>query len=188
MTDTKHEKPASKPAPKLTGAQLRKLRALGHALDPVIAIGKEGITDALVRAADGALATHELIKVKVHREAPTDRHEGAIELAARTGAVLAQVIGRIALLYRERPLEEEKSGKSGKSGKKKPAAKKPKARIDLSKRALRDEKVGKRTANRAAEAARRAQAREEAGDGAGGEPVDPDGDFDDEDGDNLVEE
>ncbi len=87
-------------APKLSGAALRKLRALGHALSPVVAIGKDGVTDALVAAADEAIATHELVKVKIQREAPVNRHEAGIELAARTGSVLAQVIGRTLLLYR----------------------------------------------------------------------------------------
>ncbi len=90
------------PRRSFSGAALRKLRALGHALDPVVAIGKEGVSDALVRAADDALKTHELIKVKMQREAG-DRHEAAIALAARTGAVLAQVLGRTALLYRRHP-------------------------------------------------------------------------------------
>src|SRR5438477_3154596 len=105
MTDAKNDK---KPAAKLTGAQLRKLRALGHSLDAVIAVGKDGVTDALVRATETALETHELIKVKTQREAPTDRHEAAIDLAARTGSVLAQVIGRTFLLYKARPQREEK--------------------------------------------------------------------------------
>ena len=52
---------------------------------------------------DAALTTHELIKVKIQREAPVDRHEAGIELAARTGSVLAQVIGRTLLLYRRHP-------------------------------------------------------------------------------------
>jgi RNA-binding protein len=90
-------------APALSGAALRKLRALGHALSPVVAIGKEGLTDSLVAAANSAIGTHELIKVKIQREAPVDRHEAAIELAARTGSVLAQVIGRTLLLYRKHP-------------------------------------------------------------------------------------
>jgi RNA-binding protein len=87
----------------LSGAALRKLRALGHALSPVVAIGKDGVTDSLVAAANAAIATHELVKVKIQREAPVDRHEAGIELAARTGSVLAQVIGRTLLLYRKHP-------------------------------------------------------------------------------------
>jgi RNA-binding protein len=87
----------------LQPSALRKLRALGHALSPVVAIGKDGLTDAIVRATDAALTTHELIKVKLQREAPVDRHEAAIDLAARTKATLAQVIGRTLLLYRRHP-------------------------------------------------------------------------------------
>ena len=94
-------KPAS--PTKLSGAALRKLRALGHDLAPVVAIGKEGLRESLVAATDQALETHELIKVKIQREAPVDRHEAGIDLAARTGSVLAQVIGRTLLLYRRHP-------------------------------------------------------------------------------------
>ncbi len=107
--------------PKLSGAALRKLRALGHPLDPVIAIGKGGLTDAIVAAAESAIATHELVKVKIQREAPVDRHEAGIELAARTGSVLAQVIGRTFLLYRRHPKKPKivlpAPGKGSKSGK-----------------------------------------------------------------------
>ena len=91
------------PAVALTGAQVRKLRALGHALDPVVSIGKQGITDALVAAAASALGTHELVKVKVQGEAPLDRREAAEQLAQATGAVLAQVLGRTFLLYKRHP-------------------------------------------------------------------------------------
>jgi RNA-binding protein len=94
--------PAS-PAPKLSGAALRKLRALGHSLTAVVAVGKDGLTDSVVAAVDSAIGTHELVKVKIQREAPVDRHEAGIELAARTGSVLAQVIGRTLLLYRRHP-------------------------------------------------------------------------------------
>jgi RNA-binding protein len=85
---------------KLSGKALRHLRALGHPLDPVIAVGKNGVTDTLVQEAARALAKHELIKVRVMQEAPVDRHEAAEDLATKTGAVLAQVLGRTFLLYR----------------------------------------------------------------------------------------
>lgn len=91
------------PAPKaLPGVALRHLRALGHDLRPVVMLGKEGITDALVAATRDAIRTHELIKVKIQSEAPVDRHEAARALAEATDAVLAQVIGRTFLLYKRR--------------------------------------------------------------------------------------
>jgi RNA-binding protein len=85
---------------KLTGKALRHLRALGHPLDPVIAVGKNGVTEVLAKEAARALEKHELIKVRVMQEAPLDRREAAEDLATKTGAILAQVIGRTFLLYR----------------------------------------------------------------------------------------
>jgi RNA-binding protein len=86
--------------PELTGRQRRKLRALGHHLDPVVQIGHEGITDALVREASAQLAAHELIKVRVAESSPLSRHDAAEELSRRSGAELAQVLGRTFLLYK----------------------------------------------------------------------------------------
>jgi RNA-binding protein len=86
-----------------TGSGIRYLRGLGHHLDAVVQVGKDGITDALVAATSEALRTHELIKVKVGTESPIDRKEAGPELAARTGATLAQVLGRTLLLYKRHP-------------------------------------------------------------------------------------
>jgi RNA-binding protein len=83
----------------VTGKQRRHLRALGHHLDPVVQIGREGVTDGLAKAAAQQLEAHELIKVKIGEG---DRHEAADLLAQKTGAEVAQVLGRTALLYRPR--------------------------------------------------------------------------------------
>jgi RNA-binding protein len=89
----------------LTGKQRRYLRSLGHHLDPVVQVGKDGITPGLVGALDAALATHELIKVRLGEHAGDDRHALAAEVAAAAGAELAGVTGRTLLLYRSRPEE-----------------------------------------------------------------------------------
>ena len=87
----------------LSGKAARHLRGLGHALSPVVSIGKDGITDGVVDAAKAALLKHELIKVRVQGEAPVDRKEAASELANRTSSALAQVLGRTFLLYKRHP-------------------------------------------------------------------------------------
>jgi RNA-binding protein len=51
---------------------------------------------------ESALADHELIKVRIGRGFAGDRKRAAQDLAAATDAHLAQVIGRIAVLYRRR--------------------------------------------------------------------------------------
>jgi RNA-binding protein len=96
-------KPASQSPAELSPKAKRYLRALGHHLDPVIQIGKEGITAALVAATAEALLAHELVKVRVGTEAPVDRAQAGLELAEQTGAVLAQTLGRTFLLYKRHP-------------------------------------------------------------------------------------
>lgn len=85
----------------LTGKQRRKLRALGHHLQPVVMVGQEGVTPGVVGATSQALADHELIKVKIG-EGPEDRHDAAQKLAAETGSEIAQILGRTLLLFKKR--------------------------------------------------------------------------------------
>lgn len=85
----------------LTGKQRRKLRAMGHHLQPVVQVGQQGVTPAVIAATEQALYDHELIKVKI-AEGPEDRHEAAERLARETGAELAQLLGRTALLFKQR--------------------------------------------------------------------------------------
>ena len=62
-------------------------------------LGGSGLTDGVVRATDDALAAHELIKVRVEGDRDA-RKTLAEDLAARTQSELAQVIGRVVVLYR----------------------------------------------------------------------------------------
>jgi RNA-binding protein len=87
----------------LTGKQRRLLRALGHALQPVVQLGKGGLSPALVEAVDRALADHELIKVKLLDTFELDRHDAATQLADKTRSEVAQVLGKTILLYRPDP-------------------------------------------------------------------------------------
>lgn len=93
------------PAPVLTTKQRCHLRGLGHHLEPVVQIGKEGITEALCSAVSAALLRHELIKLRIAETVEGERHELATELSARSHAALVQVLGRTVLLYRRRPSE-----------------------------------------------------------------------------------
>jgi len=86
---------------KLTGKQARYLRGLGHHLKPVVMIGKDEVNEAIIAAVDEALTIHELIKVKLQEGCLGDRKEVAAELAAATDSAVAQVLGKMFLLYRE---------------------------------------------------------------------------------------
>jgi RNA-binding protein len=102
MATVKKAKKSDEPVT-LDGRATRHLRGLGHALDPVVSIGKNGITDAIVAQTAGALLRHELVKVRVQGEAPVDRKEAGAHLAAATRSALAQVLGRTFLLYKPHP-------------------------------------------------------------------------------------
>jgi RNA-binding protein len=86
----------------LSPAARRHLRALAHALRPVVQVGTEGLTEALCRAVSAALEDHELIKVKLGRGFTQPREAAARDLAVATDAHLVQVIGRVVVLYRRR--------------------------------------------------------------------------------------
>lgn len=84
----------------LNGKQRRKLRALGHHLEVVVQVGQHGVTPGVLAAVEQALFDHELIKVRVPEG--EERHGVAEQLARETGAEVAQVLGRTALLFKKR--------------------------------------------------------------------------------------
>jgi RNA-binding protein len=90
----------------LTSRQRRYLKGLAHHLDPVVLLGAQGLSEAVVAKVEVELQHHELIKVRVG-EGPPDVAEVGPELATRTGAELVQVIGHIAVLYRRRAKDPE---------------------------------------------------------------------------------
>jgi RNA-binding protein len=89
----------------LTPRQRAHLKGLAHHLKPVVSIGKDGLSDPVVRQIDDALARHELIKVKLGEGAPIDRAEAATAVPAAVGAELVQNLGRNFVLYRPDPEE-----------------------------------------------------------------------------------
>ena len=93
--------------PVLNGKQRRYLRALGHHCDPVVQVGKDGLTEGLVAALDVALETHELVKVKLGEAAGTDRRALGAAVAESAGGELVQVLGRTVLVYRRRKSDPE---------------------------------------------------------------------------------
>lgn len=89
----------------LRGKQKRFLRAMGVTMDPILTIGKDGVSDNTIWQADGVLKTRELIKGRVLNTAPEGVDETAAAIAEATGAELVQVVGRNFLLYRHNPDE-----------------------------------------------------------------------------------
>jgi RNA-binding protein len=86
---------------------IKKLKALAHHLDPVIQIGQKGLTENLVKAVDKALDDHELIKVKF-LEFKEDKKELAVKIAESTKSLLVNIIGNVAIFYKESSIEEKR--------------------------------------------------------------------------------
>ena len=118
------QKVTARPAP-LTGKQRSFLRALAHPLKPVVQVGHGGLTDAVLAAIDGALATHELIKVRITGNEDASAAELALEVEASTRSSVAQVIGKTLVVYRARkkdpvivlPKDGAKASKTAKASK-----------------------------------------------------------------------
>ncbi len=84
----------------LSSKQKKFLRSMGMGIDPVVNIGKEGLTPTVVVSAREAIKKRELIKVRVLQNSIETPEAVITMLAERADANLVQVIGRNGLLYR----------------------------------------------------------------------------------------
>lgn len=87
----------------LTGRQVRFLRGRGHGLKAIVQVGRNGVSERVLRQVEECLLAHELIKIKVLENCPLDKKACAEAIAPATGAAVAQIIGRTLLLYRPHP-------------------------------------------------------------------------------------
>ncbi|GAB4405913.1 MAG: YhbY family RNA-binding protein [Rhodoferax sp.] len=100
----------------LTPTQRRQYRAEAHHLDPVVMIGCDGLTEAVVRETDAALNAHGLIKVRAACDDRTTRETWLHTLADRLGAAPVQHIGKLLVLWRPKPTKEKTSDEPRKPG------------------------------------------------------------------------
>jgi len=79
----------------------KQLKARAHPLKPVVAVGNDGLSPALIREIDSSLKAHELIKIRVCGEERTAREAMLSEICVSTQATAVQHIGKILVIYRE---------------------------------------------------------------------------------------
>jgi putative YhbY family RNA-binding protein len=122
----------------LTPADRAELRARAHALHPVVMIGADGLTPAVLKEVEAALKAHELIKIRVFGDDREQRIAIYERVCSATGAAPVQHIGKLLILYKPRPDEPRTSSrtdkrpgpkvvkvvKPSKSGKRRPTVKK----------------------------------------------------------------
>ena len=106
------------PIPDIPSAQRRALRARAHALNPTVIIGDAGLTAPVLAEIERSLASHELIKVRVAGEGRERRESLLTEICETLSAAPVQHIGKILVIYREKPPPEPE----------RPAPRKPKSR------------------------------------------------------------
>ncbi len=87
----------------MKGSQRAELRAQAHHLSATVHVGQHGLSPTLIASLDDALRTHELVKVKLGKNAEMKPGEAAAQLSEATAAEVVQVIGRTATFYRENP-------------------------------------------------------------------------------------
>ena len=85
----------------MTSKQRAYLKGLAMKMDPVVQLGKGGVTPENTAAVDEALTARELIKISVLQNCLYDIREMAEVLAERTRSQVVQVIGKKIVLFRQ---------------------------------------------------------------------------------------
>ncbi len=83
-----------------TSKQRSYLRGLASTIDPIVQIGKSGVTPEVTESVDEALEARELIKVAVLNNCDEEPKEISEILAGRTRSEVVNVIGKKIVLYR----------------------------------------------------------------------------------------
>jgi RNA-binding protein len=94
----------------ITSKERAELRAEAHHLTPLVHVGHQGFTDALLQTLDDTLRTHELVKVALAKTTDVKPKDAAHEIAEKLGADVVQVIGRTCTFYRENTDLKRKKG------------------------------------------------------------------------------
>lgn len=84
----------------LTSHQRQFLRSLAHRLQPVVMIGNQGLTPAVLKEIEHSLAAHELIKIKAATEEVETRQAWVEQICKTAKAAAVQQIGKVIVIYR----------------------------------------------------------------------------------------
>ena len=91
----------------LNNVQIRKFKAAAQLMEPMLKVGKAGLSEGFVCTVSEALGQHELVKIKF-AEFKEQKKELAPLLAEKTGSHLVMRVGNVMVLHRPRPLPEAK--------------------------------------------------------------------------------
>ncbi len=84
----------------MTSKQRSNLKSIAATMRPIAQVGKEGISENLIKSLSDALEARELIKINLLPTSGDDGLETASEIARLLHAEVVAVIGRKAIIYR----------------------------------------------------------------------------------------
>ncbi|HXI13847.1 MAG TPA: ribosome assembly RNA-binding protein YhbY [Thermoanaerobaculia bacterium] len=87
----------------LSTRQRTHLKALAHPMEPLVRVGRGGVSESVVAEARRTFDSHELIKVRIESDEPAARRALAASLAELAEAELVQTVGKVAILFRAHP-------------------------------------------------------------------------------------
>ena len=88
---------------RLSSLERKQLRGLAHDLRPLLHVGKDGLSDAVVRQLDQALNAHELVKVKFLASDRDQKRAAGAAIEERLHCEIAGLIGHVAIVFRQHP-------------------------------------------------------------------------------------
>lgn len=84
----------------MTSKERAYLKGLANRVPSLYQVGKDGISENVIKQIDDALKARELIKGNVLENSMLSAREVAEELASKTASQVVQVIGNRFILYR----------------------------------------------------------------------------------------
>jgi RNA-binding protein len=85
----------------LSGKQKNFLRGLAHNINPIITIGSNGLSEAVLKELEIALDHHELLKIKLPANDKAEKASLMATICAKTNSEPVQIIGRTGVIYRQ---------------------------------------------------------------------------------------
>ena len=97
----------STPAPELSNAEKRDLKAKAQRLEPMVKLGHAGMSEAFLKSLDAALTLHGLVKMKFS-DFKDQKHDLAPQIAEKTASTLVMQVGNVAVFFRPKAALEKR--------------------------------------------------------------------------------
>ena len=88
---------------RISSNKRKELKKKAYTMKPIVMIGQNGLTDAVINEIDVALKTHELIKVRAKGSDKDERSKQCMRIKEKLNADIIHRIGFITVLYRPAP-------------------------------------------------------------------------------------